>query len=138
MAGHKAASAAPSWPTINGSWIPNGLFSKRVNLVENKITVQFIHRGLAYLLLIATIGWTIVASRMATVGGLFKRVKSIPLLFVLLQVLLGIITVLVSPGIVPNHWVLFDWMAQLHQVVGMLYLLAMVAMLYFVRRQPIT
>jgi len=138
MAGHKAAIAAPSWPTINGSWMPGGLFSKRANLVENKITIQFMHRGLAYLLLIATIGWTIVASRMTTVRGLFKRVKSIPVMLVLLQVILGIITVLVSPGIVPNHWVLFDWMAQLHQLVGMLYLLAMVAMLYIVRRQPIT
>jgi cytochrome c oxidase assembly protein subunit 15 len=26
MAGHKAANTAPTWPTINGDWVPPGLF----------------------------------------------------------------------------------------------------------------
>src|SRR5262249_19260977 len=28
MAGHKAAAVAPTWPDINGSWAPAGLFSQ--------------------------------------------------------------------------------------------------------------
>ena len=55
MAGHKAASAAPTWPGINGSWWPDNIFSAAINFVENKITVHFVHRGLAYLLLLLTL-----------------------------------------------------------------------------------
>lgn len=135
MAGHKAATVAPSWPTINGSWIPGGLFSKTTSFVEDKITVQFIHRLLAYLLLLATVLWTASANRLTSPTALFRKAKWLPLVFIAIQVLLGILTVLVSPGIVPNHWVLFDWLAQLHQIMAMLYMLAMVAMLYIVRRK---
>jgi cytochrome c oxidase assembly protein subunit 15 len=43
---------------------------------------------------------------------------------------LGIATVLSSTQIIPNHWRLFEWMAQLHQLVGMLLLLSMVHSLF--------
>ena len=135
MAGHKAAAAAPTWPTINGSWMPQQLFSPAINLVENKITVHFIHRGLAYLLVLLTVAWTIQAHRMAAAPAAFRKTKWLPVLLILLQALLGILAVITSPSIVPNHWVMFDWLAQFHQVVGMFYLLAMVWMLYIVRRR---
>jgi cytochrome c oxidase assembly protein subunit 15 len=51
-----------------------------------------------------------------------------------LQVLLGITAVLSSTGIVPNHWGVFEWLAELHQVIGMVFLLTMVSMLYLVRK----
>ncbi len=132
MAGHKAANAASTWPTINGSWLPEHIFSGPVNLVENKLTVHFMHRGLAYLLLLLTIVWTIKAYRIIT-PVLFRKTRWIPFLLVLVQAVLGITAVLTSPYIVPNRWGTFDWIAQLHQVTGMLYLLAMVFMLYLVR-----
>ena len=132
MAGHKAATAAPTWPTINGSWMPNNLFSSSVSLIDNKITVHFIHRGLAYLLTLLTLVWTVKAYRAIT-PALFTKTKWMPFAMVLLQVALGITAVLTSPHIVPNRWGVFEWVAQLHQVVGMLYLLAMVFMLYLVR-----
>ena len=56
-----------------------------------------------------------------------------PLSFVIFQIILGISAVLTSPDIVPNRWVLFDWVAQLHQLTGMLLLLLMVYMLYTVK-----
>ena len=137
MAGHRAATAAPTWPTINGSWLPPKLFAPFINLVENKITVHFMHRGLAYLLLLLTIIWTIKANKAGSGTGFFQKTKWLPLALIMVQAILGILTVVTSPGIIPNHWVIFDWMAQFHQVVALLYLLAMVWMLYVVRsRKP--
>jgi len=120
MAGHKAATAAPTWPTINGSWLPAHLYSSPVSLLENKVTVHFIHRGLAYLLLLLTLAWSIKAYRIIT-PALFRKTRWLPLGIILLQVALGICAVLSSPQIVPNRWGLFDWIAQLHQVTGMLH-----------------
>ena len=133
MAGHKAANAAPTWPSINGQWIPDQAFSSGSGFVENKITVHFIHRGLAYLLLVLTIAWSMYAGKAVNASRAFQKTKWIPVLLVLLQVVLGISAVVSSPSIVPNSWGVFDWLAQLHQVVGMLYLLAMVWMLYIAR-----
>ncbi len=53
MAGHRAANVAPTWPDINGSWMPASLFSSHPllhDLVGNRLTVQWIHRNLAYCL----------------------------------------------------------------------------------------
>ena len=47
MSGLKAATAAPTWPDINGAIIPgeiNDLSPWWKNLFDNKIMVQFIHR----------------------------------------------------------------------------------------------
>jgi cytochrome c oxidase assembly protein subunit 15 len=54
----------------------------------------------------------------------------LPLYFVLLQVILGIFSVLTSKNIIPGAWGNFEWMAQLHQLVGMLLLLSVVNILY--------
>ena len=135
MAGHKAATAAPTWPEINGSWIPPSLLSEHPlfhDLVGNKLTVHFIHRNLAYCLFGCVVIWTILASRLGTTPAFFNRLRWLPLLVVSLQVLLGICSLLTSPGIVPHHWGTFDWLAQLHQITGLLFLLTMVGMLYLV------
>ncbi len=138
MAGHKAATAAPTWPTINGNWWPAQLFTPFVNIVENKITVHFIHRALAYILVVLTFLWTFKARQTRTATPMFEKWKWLPVFFILLQVLLGISAVMVSPSIVPNHWVAFDWLAQLHQVVAMFYLLTMVWMLYMTGKKQIS
>jgi cytochrome c oxidase assembly protein subunit 15 len=44
--------------------------------------------------------------------------------------LLGIFSVLTSKNIIPGTWGSFEWMAQLHQLVGMLLLLSVVNILY--------
>jgi cytochrome c oxidase assembly protein subunit 15 len=154
MAGHKAATVAPTWPTINGSWIPDSLFSRRSlleDLAGNRITIHFIHRGLAYLLVTLVIIWSVQAGRIvadiahanrsgassaisADGAAVFRRLRWLPLALILVQVTLGISSLLTSPGIVPQHWGTFDWLAQLHQIVGLLFLLTMVGMLYLVVR----
>lgn len=137
MAGHKAATVAASWPTINGQWIPDNLFADHpflLNFIDNKILIHFIHRGLAYILLIGISIWSF---RMFQTAGtaLFRKTRWLPLMIVLLQALLGIVAVLTSTRIVPGHWGVFEWMAQLHQLVGMLLLLSLVWMLFVVRRK---
>ncbi|MBS1601686.1 MAG: COX15/CtaA family protein [Bacteroidetes bacterium] len=144
MAGHKAATVAPTWPTINGSWIPDSLFGRHPlleDLAGNRITIHFIHRGLAYLLVTLVIVWSVKAGRViagTAAGGksaaAFRRLRWLPLALILVQVTLGICSLLTSPGIVPQHWGLFDWLAQLHQIVGLLFLLTMIGMLYLVVR----
>lgn len=137
MAGHKAASAAPTWPTINGDWVPGSLMADKpwlLNFIDNKLLIHFIHRGLAYLLFILIVLWSVKLFRVKG-SRLFEKTRWMPLLIVILQAVLGICTVLSANGIVPGRWGLFEWMAQLHQLVGMLLLLAVVWMLYIVRNK---
>lgn len=135
MAGHKAAAVAPTWPTINGSWVPEGMFSQRPlkqDLVGNTITVQFIHRGLAYLLFVMVLVWTFLAFRVRAATAAFARWRRLPLAVVSLQIILGISSLLTSPGIIARQWVAFDWLALIHQTTGLLFLVTMVGMLYLV------
>jgi len=135
MAGHKAANAAPTWPTINGDWVPPGLFDHRSLfeiLAGSKIAVQFIHRTLAYCLLLMVLIWTGKAARLPATPDFFRPLRWLPLLLIGTQILLGIGSLLTSPWIRPQHWVSFDWLAQFHQVTGLLFLLTMTGMLYLV------
>ena len=137
MAGHKAAIFAPTWPTINGSMVPEGMLRESpaiLNFFENKTTIHFVHRGLAYLLLVLIIVYSRKLFKAVTNSIPFNKARKYPLVFVLIQVLLGIISVLTAPYIVPSRWGTFEWMAQLHQVTGMLLLLSLVAMLYMIRK----
>ncbi|HEY4111490.1 COX15/CtaA family protein [Puia sp.] len=135
MAGHKAAAVAPTWPTINGSWVPDGLFRQHpllTDLVGNTLTVQFIHRTLAYTIFVAIVIWTVIALRVRPATTAFQRVRWLPLLAVVIQILLGISSLLTSPGIIAHQWVAFDWLALIHQTTGLLLLLTMIGMLYLV------
>jgi heme a synthase len=55
VAGFNAGQAYNTWPTMDGSYIPNGLYVIQPawhNIFENAMTVQFNHRMLAYAVLI--------------------------------------------------------------------------------------
>ena len=135
MAGLHAATAAPTWPQINGQWVPatmNDLSPWWKNLIDNKIMVQFIHRGFAYILLITVITWHI---KSLNVNGtlLFKKTRFLPLLIIILQVSLGITTVLTSPY--RNNLV---WFGVAHQLVAILFLVTMVFMLYIIRAAKVS
>ena len=135
MAGNKAASAAPTWPDINGHYLPPALFSHHplsVNFVDNSLLIHVIHRNLAYLILLGVIVLTLSFKRIRKTPFL-QSLYLLPLVFVFMQVLLGILTVLNSVHIVPGHWGIFEWMAQLHQLFGMLLLLSLVLLLFSVR-----
>ncbi|HEU4470895.1 MAG TPA: COX15/CtaA family protein [Flavisolibacter sp.] len=129
MAGYKAAFYAPTWPSINGEWVPS-LMSETPGSedgLERKaiITTHFIHRGLAYLLVLLVLALTIAAARQKG-SSAFRKARWAPFFFVLLQTTLGILTVLSSTGIRAYKWNEFEWMAQLHQLVAIFLLLSLV------------
>lgn len=135
MAGHKAAVFAPTWPDMNGYWIPPKMFpapAGLLNLLENKFTVHFIHRSLAYLIFVLVLFWTWKALK-PNLSTLFQKTKWLPLFITLIQVALGVFTVFTSVKVVPGHWGLFEWMAQLHQFTAMLLLLILTGMAYLVK-----
>jgi cytochrome c oxidase assembly protein subunit 15 len=135
MAGNKAAAVAPTWPLINGDWIPANLFRESpwiLNLISNKITIHFIHRNQAYLIFLGICVWTLLLFRSGIIRN--QRTRLIfPLSLVFFQTLLGILALAASPGIVANHWVIFDWLALLHQLNGMLLLFSLIYAIYVLR-----
>ena len=134
MAGLQAAVTAPTWPDINGSMIPaamNELSPFTKNLVANPITIHFIHRGLAYLLLVLVGIWWYKA-RFVTGNKLFTRLRLTILLLILLQALLGIFTVLNATY--PNQLVV---LGVSHQFVAMVLLMIIVILLFVVRKKQV-
>ncbi|MEP7254041.1 MAG: COX15/CtaA family protein [Ginsengibacter sp.] len=130
MAGLHAATAAPTWPQINGQWVPDSMNDLKPwwkNLADNKIAVQFIHRCIAYIILIAVFAWSMKAFK-TTGTGLFRRSRFLPLLLIVIQVILGIATVILSPY--GNNLV---WFGVAHQLIAMLFLVTIVFMLYIIR-----
>ncbi|MBA4196958.1 MAG: heme A synthase [Chitinophaga sp.] len=134
MAGLKAAKIAPTWPDINGSFFPSNTNSSGLvdALFFNPLTIHFIHRSLAYVLAVVIFIWWLKAKKITT-SSLFNSLKTIPLLLVAVQVLLGIFSLLSSSKIVIGSFGLFEWLAQLHQLTGMLLLLSLVANVYVIR-----
>ena len=134
MAGLKTAVMAPTWPDINGKIIPAGLnelVPSAKNLVYNPIAIHFIHRGLAYLLLCMIFTWWLKAKTIKE-NRLFRRLRLSLLLLVVLQVILGILTVLNATY--PNRLV---WLGVSHQFTAMLLVMAVVCLLFVVKKGPL-
>lgn len=133
LAGHKAATVAPTWPSINGTFIPQDLWKDDYGhpLLNNKITIHFVHRNIAYILffLINIICYKIIKNANKTYQ-IYKWAKW-PMICVWIQLGLGIMTVLQSNNIIPNSWQLFETVALLHQLFGMMTMLSLVVMIYF-------
>jgi cytochrome c oxidase assembly protein subunit 15 len=126
MAGLHAALIANTWPDINGMWVPGSMLTQGSflsDITHNQITIQFIHRGLAYIIAVLVAIWWWKAAK-APEHSLLYRIRYIPLLLVLLQVLLGVLTILGSQVKIP---MLF---AILHQFTGLMLLLALIWTLF--------
>lgn len=129
MAGLHAALAASTWPDINGMWVPGSMLTQGSFLSDishNQITIQFIHRCLAYLITILITIWWWKAAETPENSRLHK-IRYLPLVLVLLQVLLGVLTLLGSQVKIPVS------MAILHQLTGMMLLLALLWTLFLSR-----
>ena len=129
MAGLHAATYAPTWPTINGQWYPkamNNLSPAWKNILDNRIAVQFIHRGFAYILLILVMVWWAKANRIRT-GSFFNKTKWLPGVLIIVQLVLGILTVVTSPF--GNNLVYFG---VAHQLGAMLFLMSILLMWYLI------
>jgi len=136
MSGMKAGLYFPTWPDMNGSFIPNVLL-KSNNWTWHNLTnydtftfahafVQFTHRMLAYLVLTLTI---VMFVKMKTqIFELVKKWLNTSIALVILQVVLGILTLLNIDGGIP----LFYGVA--HQLVGLLFFISLL-FLYFSLRE---
>lgn len=138
MAGLKAAMSAATWPTINGMWLPDSLANG--SFVHDKINIHFIHRGLAYILLGLVIAWFIKSGKAIKNNSTatLNSTRKWPIILVALQVTLGIVTVLTAPMIVPGKFGTFEILAELHQLVAMFLLIALVVNLYVAGGRKVT
>lgn len=130
MAGTHAALAAPTWPSINGMWWPGNYMltqgSFLSDITHNLVSIQFIHRNLAYLITILLVWWVIKVSKLSANSVLF-RMRYVPVVLVVIQVILGVLALL--------HSMLDTKLIYsiLHQFVGILLLLALTVTYFFNR-----
>jgi cytochrome c oxidase assembly protein subunit 15 len=127
MAGLKAAASAPTWPDINGSFLPLAMFEllpRAKNLVDNPIMIQFVHRALGYTLLLVVFLY-FFQSRKIIHHKLFTKLSNIFLALFLAQVPLGILTVLNA-----TDKTALVWLGVSHQFVAMIIVLCGAALLY--------
>ncbi|PIE20099.1 MAG: heme A synthase [Proteobacteria bacterium] len=114
MAGKRAGFMYATFPTMNGEWIPSGLGAMTPgwrNALENPIGIHFIHRILGYLVTLVVFAFWFVARRSPDVTR--RRAAHAMLLLIVLQMTLGILTVLTNVSI---------WIATAHQGLGFLLL----------------
>lgn len=133
MAGLKAANAAPTWPLINGMLLPNTAKSFDDFLFFNKLSIHFIHRTLAYIILVFVFFWWLKSKKNIT-ASLFNKTKNYPLYLVAAQVILGISAIFLSPNIILGSFGNFELLALLHQLIGMLFLLSLVINVYLIKK----
>ena len=137
MSGMKAALFYPTWPDMQGEWIPAILFRADSWTVENLVEydrapfmaalVQLLHRTTAYTLTIIMLVFGLRALRQ--VNNLRFRWGIYVLITVLIaQVTLGILTVINSVGTIPVGLGVF------HQAVAII-LLSVVLFLWYPLRK---
>jgi heme a synthase len=118
MAGNHAALAFPTWPKLGSEWIPDSLFDMNPlwkNFISNDGLIQLIHRSTAYVLVILIFFFWWKFKKINS-GKLFQIAVNIFPLIVLVQVALGILTLLNSTHSIPLVF------GVLHQSVGLLLL----------------
>lgn len=96
VAGTKAGLAYNTFPTMNGYWIPEGLYAQQpwwINLFENITTIQFNHRMIAWLLMACVPAFWFYATRYITEPGT-RLALHLLLAMLAIQVALGITTLL--------------------------------------------
>jgi cytochrome c oxidase assembly protein subunit 15 len=130
MAGLKAANFATTWPSINGEWIPSSMWNDSwKTFTHDPLAVHFIHRNLAYVLTLLVGVWYYQAKKVSG-GSWFEFTKKLPLVIVVAQVVLGILTVLNA-----NNAQALLWLGVAHQFTGMIFLIVMVALAYLIRKK---
>ena len=123
LSGMKAGLAYPSWPDMNGEFLPSALQTQQSTIAGflkylpqdlwGKAFIQFVHRMTAYTL-IMLIAIFFFKSRNVATDKIFKSGLNLFPFFVLLQATIGILTVLNCIGKIPVSW------GVLHQAGAML------------------
>lgn len=134
LSGSRAALVYPSWPGMDGAFIPGILldgsewkFSNFVYYDRNTFfpaLIQFAHRTMAYLIVIGILYWLVTANKYLSKDRGWMIVKYVLSFSVLLQVILGILTLLNSIGSIPL------WLGVSHQAVGIIVITGAFYVLY--------
>ncbi|MCO5247532.1 MAG: COX15/CtaA family protein [Chitinophagales bacterium] len=134
LAGTHGAAYAPSWPKMNGYWIPPALSDN--SWINNPINIQFVHRSIAYLLLILIpiVSFQLRKIAKAQDSRLLRKTSSWMLALVLSQVTLGVLTVISAVKIRLGEFGAFEYLAQTHQIVAMCLLISVFTAFYLVKR----
>lgn len=82
-AGLRAGHASDTWPLMFGQWVP-----QLGSVIDDPVSVQFVHRTLAYVVALAALAVAVVTFR----AGAGRRAVAIAAL-VVLQVTLGVLTI---------------------------------------------
>jgi len=128
VSGMKAALNYPTWPTMNGEWVPSILLDDAHWNVNSLLLydqsgfmpalVQFVHRVLAYLISIYVLVFAVIWYR--DVDKKFHAVTYVLVGIIVVQVLLGILTVMGSHGSIPVLT------GVLHQGFGIMFLTTLI------------
>ncbi|MEQ1942543.1 COX15/CtaA family protein [Mesorhizobium sp. VNQ89] len=105
VAGTNAGLTYNTWPLMDGAIIPSDLFVMNpawMNFFENVKTVQFTHRLGAYAVFVLAL-WHMIAVRRRLPGTTHARRALVLFHLVLLQAVIGIVTLLMH---MPLHWAL--------------------------------
>ena len=105
VAGSKAGLIYNTWPKMYDDWLPEAIgysFQKDgiSSLINNLASVQFIHRGLAYLVALITIVFTLKILKISTLHLAQKRATYLLAIGVISQIILGIFTLIFNVPIV--------------------------------------
>ena len=96
VAGKHAGLGYNTFPRMDGQWVPDEIFRLEPlwkNFFENSATLQFIHRGIAYILTLAIFSFWLLLKKHAA-NRRQRLAGNILLLGCLLQVCLGVATLL--------------------------------------------
>ena len=137
ISGMKAGLYYPSWPDMNGEFVPSVLKDSNNWHLENMINydsflfapalIQFVHRSIAYLLLVLVL--IMFFKLQNNIERSAKKWLNLSVLLLFTQVTLGILTVLNVKGKIP----LFYGVA--HQLVGLLFFMSLLFLYYSLRNK---
>ena len=123
VAGLDAGLAYDSFPTMNGQWIPEGLWLAEPwwkDLYQNPTTAQFIHR-LGALILTVYLGFLLYRLKSQPLSSLAQKAAYGLIMVLIWQIALGALTVIHHVPIL---------LAVLHQFTAVLLLACAIALLY--------
>ena len=134
MSGMKAGLVAPTWPDMNGEMIPKSLISQTTWVKETFIAydsspnmsliVQFLHRGIAYICAILVLILFYRNKR----GSLNLQVVNWIGVLTLIQIIIGILTVINCKAIIPVFY------GSLHQAIAIFLLTAVIILNFKLRK----
>ncbi|MBK7149190.1 MAG: COX15/CtaA family protein [Bacteroidetes bacterium] len=141
VSGMKAGLAANTWPDINGEWIPAVMWTEQPNMAGftaynaqdywGRILIQFLHRSTAYVLVALVLFFFVKAIGMSDDRVVKNSVRLLPV-SVLLQAVIGIVTVMNCTGHIPVFY------GVLHQAGAMVLIANSVFILFHLRSNPTT